>query len=388
MKTKIILLVVCSLGLMCVAAYQMLVRPAESQLIQTIEDSVSRATALYKYINAAETLERIRDAEEIASRPELLAVFDPAAYAANPQEVSQRVQIELNVINKFADDSDVLFVTDTEGKVVARNLDNTMSGMSFRENLLINNAISGRSDEDIVEILGKKMKVVSVPIRKGGVIIGTYNSANIVDSEMAKSDFGKIAEETNEERGVRSLAFAFVEKGKVLGSTLPPDLHEALKRFMGEHPDIVEKALQEEERRHVFSVNLAGEEFYANIAVHEHLGQRGDVCYVFLSSTDKILQPFRASRTNFLWFTIILLVIGIILSVVIEEQAQAPINRFMEGMIEIIHGNRTFRFNNEAEGIEGQLNQNANMMIASLLGERILDEKQVGEKLGPMRAEE
>ncbi len=371
MKAKIILLAVCSLALMFAAGYQMLLKPAENQLIGTIEDEVSRATSLYKYINAAETLERIRDAEEIASRKELLDVLDPATYATNPAEVAQRVQVELNVINKFADNSDILFVTDTEGKVIARNLDNTMNGLSFKENLLINNAISGRSDEDIFEILGKRVKTVSVPIRKNGAIIGTYNSANVIDSRMAKSDFSNLSEEA----GAESLALAFVEKGKVLGSTFPPDLHEALKKFIEANPAVVEMALTEAERKHAFTVTLGSERFYANISVHEHLGQEKQVCYVFLSSVDKALQPLRTNRNNFIWFTIVLAILAIIFALVIEEQAHAPINRFMEGMIEIIHGNRSFRFNNEAEGIEGQLNQNANMMIATLLGERIPEEK-------------
>lgn len=371
MKAKIILLAVCSLALMFAAGYQMLLKPAENQLIGTIEDEVSRATSLYKYINAAETLERIRDAEEIASRKELLDVLDPATYATNPAEVAQRVQVELNVINKFADNSDILFVTDTEGKVIARNLDNTMNGLSFKENLLINNAISGRSDEDIFEILGKRVKTVSVPIRKNGATIGTYNSANVIDSRMAKSDFSNLSEEA----GAESLALAFVEKGKVLGSTFPPDLHEALKKFIEANPAVVEMALTEAERKHAFTVTLGSERFYANISVHEHLGQEKQVCYVFLSSVDKALQPLRTNRNNFIWFTIVLAILAIIFALVIEEQAHAPINRFMEGMIEIIHGNRSFRFNNEAEGIEGQLNQNANMMIATLLGERIPEEK-------------
>ncbi|HOW52799.1 MAG TPA: hypothetical protein PLV42_12245 [bacterium] len=388
MKAKIILLSVISIALVFGAAYHLLVNQTKRQLIETLEDSVSRATSLYKYINAAETLDRIRAAEEIAARKELLDVLVPAALAANPIEAEQKIQVELNVINKFSDPSDVLFITDTEGRVVAKNLDNTLKGISFKENLLISNAISGRSDEDIFEILGKRMKVVSVPIRKEGAIIGTFNSANIIDSEMAKGDFSNLTEETNEEKGNNPLLFAFVEKQKVLGSTMPPELHEALKKYIENNPDIVEKALKEEERKHAFTAKLNGEKFYANIAVHEHLGQEKYVCYLFVSSIDKGLQPLYASRNNFLWIVIIVLIIAIIFGIVIEEQSQAPISRFTEGMIEIIHGNRKFRFSNEAEGVEGQLNQNANMMIAALLGERLPDEKSGTEKIGVMKPEE
>ena len=43
--------------------------------------------------------------------------------------------------------------------------------------------------------------------------------------------------------------------------------------------------------------------------------------------------------------------------------------------ISIINGNVKYRFNNETTGIEGNLNQNANMMIATLLGEKIADKE-------------
>lgn len=388
MKAKIILLSLVSIALVFGAAYHLLVNQTKRQIVETLEDSVSRATSLYKYINAAETLDRIRNAEEIAARKELLDVFDPAAYVANPVEAAQKIQVELNVINKFSDDSDVLFLTDTAGAVIAKNLDDTLKGVSFKENLLISNAISGRSDQDIFEIRGKRMKVVSVPVRKDGQIIGTFNSANIIDSQMAKDDFSNLTEETNEEKGNNPLLFAFAEKQKVLGSTMPPELHEALKKYVENDPSIVESALKEAERKHEFTAVLNGERYYANIAVHEHLGQEKQVCYLFISSIDKGLQPLHASRNNFIWITIIVLILAIIFGIVIEEQSQAPISRFTEGMIEIIHGNRKFRFSNEAEGVEGQLNQNANMMIAALLGERIPDEKNGAEKIGAMKPEE
>ncbi len=388
MKAKIILLSLVSIALVFGAAYHLLVNQTKRQIVETLEDSVSRATSLYKYISAAETLDRIRNAEEIAARKEMLDVFDPAAYVANPVEAAQKIQVELNVINKFSDNSDVLFITDTAGTVLAKNLDDTLKGVSFKENLLVSNAISGRSDEDIFEILGKRMKVVSVPIRKDGRIIGTFNSANIIDSQMAKDDFSNLTEETNEEKGSNPLMFAFVEKQKVLGSTMPPELHEALKRYMEGKPEIVENAIKESERKHEFRTALNGEKFYANIAVHEHLGQEKQVCYLFISSVDKGLQSLSASRNNFIWITIIVLILAVILGIVIEEQSQVPISRFTEGMIEIIHGNRKFRFSNEAEGVEGQLNQNANMMIAALLGERVPDEKNGTEKIGTMKAEE
>ncbi|HNT26708.1 MAG TPA: hypothetical protein PKH10_00890 [bacterium] len=382
MKIKIILLSLISILLVFGAAYHLLVNRTERQLKSALEENVSRATALYKYINAAETLNRIREAEEIASRKEMLDVFDPAALKTNRAEVERNVQVELNVVNKFADDADILFVTDTEGLVVAKNLDNTLNGVSFRENLLISNAIAGRSDEDIFVILNKLVKVVSVPIRKNGQIIGTYNSADIIDSEMAKEDFSNFAERASEEKGEAPLRLAFVAKGKVLGSTMPPDLHEALKKFVEGEQQIVEQSLKEETRQHAFTLTLAGERYYANIAAHQHLGQEKQVCYLFMNSIDRNLEKLRTSATYFSYIVLIIAILSLLFAIFIEEQAMAPINRFMEGMIELIHGNRAFRFNNEAEGLEGQLNQNANMMIAALLGERLPEEKSAPEKRG------
>lgn len=383
MKLKIYLLSLLSILAVFLAAQYLFVNLINTHLTLTLKDSVSRATSLYKYINKADTLEKIKKSEQLAEKKELLEAFDTEQYKTTPQDVASKVQIELNIINKFSDSSDVIFVTDTEGAVVAKNLDDTLKGVNFKENLLIKNALLGRADENIFKMLkqNKYFKVTSVPIRKDGKIIGAFSSANYIDSKIAKEDFSKLYEETNEETRQTPLYLAFIEPKNLLGSNMPPELHEAFKRYVETNSEMIDMSFKDQDKRHSFEVVLNGERFFANIAIHPQLDNQEKVCYIILSSIDKTLEPVKNNRNNYMLLTAIIILISFIFGFIIEESFHAPINKFMEGMIEIINGNKGFRFNNEATGLEGNLNQNANYMISVLLGEKTPEEKNVKKEM-------
>ncbi len=371
MKFKVFFIVLLASAAIFLATNHLFIGQTEKTTRQSLKESVGRATSLYKHINRANTLEKIRKAEKLSTRKELLEAFDVEKYRETPEDVSDNVQVELNIINKLYDRSDIIFVTDAEGSVVARNLEDTMKAFNFGENTLIKNALSGRSDEDILKILGKPYKVVTVPLRKDSKIIGTISVANNIDSEMAKTDFSTLTAETNGERNRLPLYFAFLGKKKLLGSNAPTELHEGLKRYIERSSGVIEGAFNESERVQAFEMNINGETFYANLAVHPQIGSEKEVAFLILSSVDMALAPIVGAKNNFTLFVAIVLLLGFIGAYFIEESFLAPINRFMEGMIEIINGNKKFRFDNEADGIEGNLNQNANYMISVLLGEKI-----------------
>ena len=120
---------------------------------------------------------------------------------------------------------------------------------------------------------------------------------------------------------------------------------------------------------------LSGETFFASVSRHPSLSDNEDLFYLSHISKDKLLEPLSAKRGTFTIVTIFLLVISLVLLYIFDEQNGRPVNKFMEGMLEIINGNLRFRFNNDAKGVEGNLNQNANMMIATILGERMPDKE-------------
>ena len=120
---------------------------------------------------------------------------------------------------------------------------------------------------------------------------------------------------------------------------------------------------------------LNGETFFASISRHPSLSENEDLFYISLISKNKLLEPLNSKLGTFTIVTIIFLIISLVLLYIFDEQNGRPVNKFMEGMLEIINGNIKFRFNNDAKGVEGNLNQNANMMIATILGERMPDKE-------------
>jgi len=230
MRAKLYLLILSVAGAIFLSGH-MFIEDTKATIATGLEDSISRATSLYKHINRANALTRIRKAESIAKKKELLKALDLEKYEQNPDLVAENVQIELNIINRYQDPSDIIFVTDFNGIVVARNLDDDLRDTSFEKNPLISSALKGTSDEDLFVLAGRLCRVTSVPIQQDDLIIGTISFANYIDSEMAKKEFGVLDEETKGERDKTSLYFAYLslEPVRLLGSNLPSTVHSTLK---------------------------------------------------------------------------------------------------------------------------------------------------------------
>jgi methyl-accepting chemotaxis protein len=268
------------------------------------------------------------------------------------------------------DKNDIIFVVDLNGNVVAKNLDGTLRGKNFADKLLVSSALKGTSNRDIMQILGKTYRVTAAPMKKEGKIVGAYCSADVVNSETAKEVMASLTDEASLNKSMK-FYFGFFNKNELLGSTMPTELHEKFRHYINTHKDKIEKVDQEEGKVHQLTISLKGESFYASITRHPSLSDNNDMFYLTLTSLDELLEPVIAKYGTFILITILLLVAGLISAIVIDEQFNKPINKFMENMLEIINGNTDYRFDNDAKGLESNLNQNANMMIATLLGEKV-----------------
>ncbi|HRZ79802.1 MAG TPA: hypothetical protein P5044_07335, partial [bacterium] len=289
------------------------------------------------------------------------------------KEIESNVQIELNVINKMYDRTEAIFVVDKYGNVVAKNLDGTLKNMNFSKEVLMSAALQGAADRDIVKMLDKTYRITAAPIYINGKIAGAYCSANMINSETAKEVVTGLFDESIKNAG--DFYFGFFDRKTLLGSTMPTELHENFKKFISEHQEMIEKIDSGDSKRHDTVINIKGEKFYASIAKHPSLSESNDVFYLTLVSMDKTLGPVSSKQGTLILISIFILILGLITIVVLDEQFNRPVNKFMENMLEIINGNVKYRFNNEATGVEGNLNQNANMMIATLLGEKIPDKE-------------
>jgi len=330
----------------------------------------------------------MKNAESLAKKKELIDSFDiekwESAISASAndfskldesakktiKEVEQNIQVELNVINKMYDKNDAIFVVDIHGNVVSKNLDGIFRNINLSNELLIKTVLQGLSDWDVMKILDKTYFVSAAPIEKNGKLIGAYCSANNVNSENAKDAANSLFDNTAFDSDA-VYYFGFFDKHSLLGSTMPTEIHESFKTFIKDNQDLIKKIDSEGTKTHEMKISLRGETFYSAISRHPSLSETNDIFYITLISRNKVISPVKARHGTIGLILFFIVIAGLVFSFVFDEQFNRPINKFMENMLEIINGNVRYRFNNDAEGVEGNLNQNANMMIATLLGEKI-----------------
>jgi Signal transduction histidine kinase regulating C4-dicarboxylate transport system len=406
MKIKLFLVTIILTALLYVATNYFFVNYTRSNLIESAKNAVSQSVSVYSRISEADKFDKIHKVESIAKNAKLIEALDPAKWEEVSEEVLSdfaqyaleregkakndakrselspnakafvdRIETEMNVINQIYDYSNTIFVADTKGNVIAKNLDGIFKGVNLANEKLFQAALRGTTNRDIIKIKGKTYLVSAAPIIDKGDIIGIYFSADNVDSEAAKNAVANLYDESIFGNQQSKFYFGFFDKSSLLGSTLPTQLHESFKKFIKGNQDLIAKIDEEDTKRHDMEIILNGETFFASVSRHPSLSDNEGLFYLALVSKDKLLEPLSAKRGTFTIVAIFLLVISLVLLYIFDEQNGRPVNKFMEGMLEIINGNIKFRFNNDAKGVEGNLNQNANMMIATILGERMPDKE-------------
>lgn len=412
MKIKLFLVTIILTALLYAATNYFFVNYTCGNLVESAKNAVSQSVSIYSRISEADKFDKIHKVESIAKNAKLIEALDPAKWdevseevlsafaqeavendgkekgntkraelSPNAKNFVDKIETEMNVINQIYDYSDTIFVTDTKGNIVAKNLDGIFKGVNIANEKLFQVVLRGTANRDVMKIKGKTYLVSAAPISDKGNIIGIYFSADNIDSEAAKNAVANLYDESIFGNQQSKFYFGFFDKTSLLGSTLPTQLHESFRKFINNNQDLIAKIDEEDSKRHDMEIVLNGETFFASVSRHPSLSDNEDLFYLSLVSKNKLLEPLSSKRGTFSVVIALLLVISLVLLYIFDEQNGRPVNKFMEGMLEIINGNIKFRFNNDAKGVEGNLNQNANMMIATILGERMPDkEKPVAKK--------
>ena len=406
MKIKLFLVTIILTALLYAATNYFFVNYTRNNLIESAKNAVSQSVSIYSRISEADKFDKIHKVESIAKNAKLIEALDPAKWEEISEEVLSafaqdalehegkakgdvkrselspnakafvdKIETEMNVINQIYDYSDTIFVADTKGNIIAKNLDGIFKGVNLSGEKLFQAVLRGTANRDVMKIKGKTYLVSAAPVIDKGNIIGIYFSADNVDSEAAKNAVANLYDESIFGNQQSKFYFGFFDKASLLGSTLPTQLHESFKKFIKGNQDLIAKIDEENSKRHDMEIILNGETFFASVSRHPSLSDNEDLFYLSLVSRDKLLEPLSTKRDTFTIVALFLLVISLVILYICDEQNGRPVNKFMEGMLEIINGNIRFRFNNDAKGVEGNLNQNANMMIATILGERMPDKE-------------
>ena len=404
MKIKLFLVTIILTALLYAATNYFFVNYTCGNLVESAKNAVSQSVSIYSRISEADKFDKIHKVESIAKNAKLIEALDPAKWEEVSEEVLSafaadaiendgkekgnvkraeltpaaktfvdKIETEMNVINQIYDYSDTIFVTDTKGNIVAKNLDGIFKGVNIADEKLFQVVLRGTANRDVMKIKGKTYLVSAAPIVDKGNIIGIYFSADNIDSEAAKNAVANLYDESIFGNQQSKFYFGFFDKSSLLGSTLPTQLHESFRKFIKGNQDLIAKIDEEDSKRHDMEIVLNGETFFASVSRYPSMSDNEDLFYLTLVSKNKLLEPLSSKRGTFSIVVALLLVISLVLLYIFDEQNGRPVNKFMEGMLEIINGNVKFRFNNDAKGVEGNLNQNANMMIATILGERMPD---------------
>lgn len=383
MKFKLFLLSSLLVLAMALGANYFFVKTADKELATNLKDNVIKAASLFNHINRADSFARLDEAENLAGKKAFLEVFDMNAYFENPEEISRLIRIELDIINKYDDDSDIIFVTNLEGIVVAKNLDQSMRGMALNSVPSISRAIDGKSSEDIMEIKKRFYRTTTVPIRKDCQIVGTMTFGNKFDSEMAEADFMMLNHENNSDSIKKPLYFAYIDlKAKnLIASNMPTEIHSALRTVINSNDNFSSTFFEDGKKTHSFSTTMSDGNYFISLTKYQRNSDK-EIFFVVAGSVDDALSIFKNKKEKFILFSILIALLGLVAVFILEEKFMAPINRFMEGMLEVISGNRDFRFSSDANDLEGNLNQNANYMISVLLNEENIDKPDEEDKIG------
>ncbi len=403
MKIKLFLVTIILTVLLYAATNYFFVNYTCGNLVESAKNAVSQSVSIYSRISEADKFDKIHKVESIAKNTKLIEALDPAKWDEVSEEVLSafaqeavendgkkgdvkrteltpnakafvdKIETEMNVINQIYDYSDTIFVTDTKGNIIAKNLDGIFKGVNIANEKLFQVVLRGTANRDVMKIKGKTYLISAAPVFDKGNIIGIYFSADNIDSEAAKNAVANLYDESIFGNQQSKFYFGFFDKSSLLGSTLPTQLHESFRKFIKGNQDLIAKIDEEDFKRHDMEIVLNGETFFASVSRHPSLSDNEDLFYLSLVSKNKLLEPLSSKRGTFSIVVALLLVISLVILYIFDEQNGRPVNKFMEGMLEIINGNIKFRFNNDAKGVEGNLNQNANMMIATILGERMPD---------------
>lgn len=392
MKLKIFLVAFISIVLIAITCQKLFVDYAKKQMLSTLHEKVYLVSDLFSHFVQMDSTQNIKITEDFTQDENFLSAFDAVGWhestakqedtpeiTAEKQEVRKKIynniQVELNTINKVYDKSDILFLTDRTGKIIVKNLDGAFDGVNLSTTVLIRTVLKGQASVDILKIKGTNYIVTAVPFKnKSGKIIGSYCSGDAINSNMIKRYSIQMGLSSQLDSELTPIFFAMIEKNKLLGSNLPPEHHSALRQAIPQYAADIQKAISEK-HPYPLTFSLENDSLYAVISTSKQLTGNPNIALVTLSSSDKIIDSLDSKMQTFLLIAMLISVIALIFSFLIDESVQKPITRFTEGMLEIINGNTRFRFNNDVNGLEEMLNQNANMMISVLLNENKTDKE-------------
>jgi hypothetical protein len=298
-RVKISLIAAALVLVLVVAAYLLTVQPMASSTVEAVHKNVQRASSLVLRSQRLHSFDLLELAQAAAQNQKLIKGIQIAGEVDRRNTVFGAIEQEDDKLKSQGRKAHFLGVMDTQGKIIARDLDpENLYGekLGFKN---IDKALQGEATADIWRMKNSMMRAAAAPVYANGKVIGAVAIAY---------DF--TAAEAREERDQFDAQVAYFMESSVRASSfsMPGDDNTedaqrvaALNKVLFSGPDALgNKALSQGKATEITKIDLLGEEYLAIAGQLPVRLTHQSVGYVALASLDRALAPVSRIRWMFL----------------------------------------------------------------------------------------
>jgi len=369
-RAKIGLIVAGVLAVLTVAVHWSLTSGLNESIRRDVSDELTRAQKLFSQSARLESIDFTNLAAGFARETEFVRAWAVPDITQRRQALFVAVEARNARLEKLSRKADIIAVTDTEGRVLVRDLNpNVMYGDNLKAKYpSVAIALSGTPNKDIWNFDGRALRVAAAPMHGGdGRLTGALLVGFVMTDKEARAKKELFGTEVAYTLDNRVVATSFVAGGE--GDAAKEDVERAKELsasvFQAGSPALA--AFGAEKPSDIFPVKVRAEEYLAVVAPlpGNAVSKTGGV--ILLQSLTQALKPVGTAGATVLIFGVLALLTAVGASVLTARRFLSPLDQVEGGVAEVINGNLDYEFTKASPDYEGLANA-LNVMLARLLG--------------------
>lgn len=367
MRLKLGLMIVLSFLAFGLLTSFYILRGLEDESRDQLKQSLRQSFAVYTKAQRASREERLDIVRAYSREPEILTAF---LMPADTEEAAKERHFELfhkmEVLSNLRYSKNELFiVVDASGNELSRTRVAQWRNNRYNDKLIVREALQGRGGEDIWIMDGKTMVMDAVPLFNNGAVIGAMLMGNTFNEDFI-----------TQEKALVFGQFAVFSATQVLSSSLNSDKQVALSEYITKNGEKIASVLMAKDNTPVEESMVLGDETYiaefSRIPTQSNQGHAG---YILLANEDQWLKGHGPAHSVLALLTFLMIVVSFSLAMVIVQKGYDAVDFVLEGVHQIIMGNKDFEFQSKDKYLS-QIGQSLNIAIAILLGKYIPDDEE------------
>ena len=367
MRVKLGLMIVVSFLTFGLLTSFYILRNLEDQSKDQLKQSLRQSFLVYTKAQRASREERLDLVRAFSREGDILNAF--TLPSETPKEAEDRhfeLFKKMEVISNLRYGKGELFIAlDAGGNELARTRVAQWRNNRYGEKLIVREALQGRGAEDIWIVDGKTMVVDAAPLFNNGAVIGAMLMGNTFNDDFIR-----------QEKDLVFGQFAVFSATQILTSSLNSDKQVALSEYVQKNGEKIASVLMAKDNTPVEERILLGEEYYiAEFSRIPTLSNQGHAGYILLANEDQWLSAIGPAHNVLAILTLIMIIVTFGLGMVIVQKGYDAVDFVLEGVHQIIMGNKDFEFQSKDKYMS-QIGQSLNIAIAILLGKYIPDDEE------------